>query len=208
MIVIVNYGLGNVSAFANVYKKQNIPFRIATEARDFKSANGIILPGVGAFDYAMERLEASQLLDPIEEMVINRGVPVLGICVGMQMLAPSSEEGHRSGLGWIDGVVRKFDASGLGPDTPLPHMGWNNVDPASGHALFDGLDNQARLYFLHSYVFECYNAENVISTTEYGGRFASAVGRDNIFGVQFHPEKSHHCGVRLLQNFAQMSMAA
>jgi glutamine amidotransferase len=206
MIAIVNYGLGNVCAFANAYKKLNIPFKIAAEAGDLKSVKGMILPGVGAFDYAMERLEASQLLEPVQELVVSRDVPVLGICVGMQMLASSSEEGHRPGLGWIDGVVQKFDTSDLRQGTPLPHMGWNNVDPSPGHSLFEGLDDQSRFYFLHSYVFQCRNADDVISTTDYGGRFASAVGRETIFGVQFHPEKSHHSGVQLLRNFAHMSL--
>lgn len=208
MIAIADYGLGNVSAFVNVYKRLNVPATTASEPSDFDAASGIILPGVGAFDYAMEKLGDSKITDEIQEKVINQNVPVLGICVGMQMLASSSEEGERPGLGWVDGVVRRLDESSLGPRTPLPHMGWNNVDPMSGHALFDGLDSSARFYFLHSYVFECHATENVISTTEYGNSFASAVGNDNIYGVQFHPEKSHHYGVRLLRNFADISMVA
>lgn len=122
------------------------------------------------------------------------------------MLAKSSEEGRRSGLGWIDGIVRKFDASRLKSGTPLPHMGWNDVDAESGHPLFSGLDDKSRFYFLHSYVFDCEDAADIVSKTNYGSPFVSAVGRGNILGVQFHPEKSHHNGVRLLQNFAQLSM--
>lgn len=208
MIAIVDYGLGNVSAFANVYKKLNIPYKVTTSTDDLKAVKGIILPGVGAFDHAMERLEASRLLEPVNEMVSDRGVPVLGICVGMQMLAKSSEEGRRPGLGWIDGVVRKFDAKSFESGTPLPHMGWNNISPSPDHHLFDGLNEESRFYFLHSYLFQCRDEKNVISTTTYGDKFASAVASDQIFGVQFHPEKSHHSGIRLLQNFAHIATAA
>ena len=208
MIAIADYGLGNVSAFANAYKRLNIPCCRASEASDLESASGIILPGVGAFDYAMGKFEDSRIADPIRHRVINHDTPVLGICVGMQMLASSSEEGHRQGLGWIDGVVRKFEQADLGSRTPLPHMGWNNVEPTAGHALFEGLDDHARFYFLHSYIFECSSPDSVVSTTEYRGRFASAVGDGNIYGVQFHPEKSHNSGLRLLRNFANLSMAA
>jgi len=208
MIAIINYGLGNISAFSNVYKLSNIPSRIASTPDDIEDASGIILPGVGAFDYAMEKLETSEMLDPLNEMVIRRKVPVLGICVGMQMLGVSSEEGQRPGLGWIDGVVRRFDTSNLQQDTLLPHMGWNNVNPTPGHKLFDGLESESRFYFLHSYYFQCECDGDVMSTTEYCGKFASAVNHENIFGVQFHPEKSHHGGVRLLQNFANLSTPA
>lgn len=204
MIAIVDYGLGNIKAFANVYKKLNIPVIIATKAVDFEKAEKVILPGVGAFDYAMDRLNKSGMRQTLDEIVLNRGIPVIGICVGMQMLAGSSEEGTLPGLGWINGAVKKFDLSTLTQSTHLPHMGWNDVKPLTKNILFRNLEQDALFYFLHSYYFSCNKSENVIALTDYGGEFASAVNSGNIFGVQFHPEKSHQWGIQLLRNFAEM----
>ena len=204
MIAIIDYGLGNIRAFANVYKNLNIPFQIVSKQDELKDATRIILPGVGAFDYAMERLEQSGMRDSLNELVLNRKIPVLGICVGMQMLAQSSEEGSLPGLGWIDGVVKKFDTSALAHGTLLPHMGWNNVQPVGDSGLFNGLDDRSIFYFLHSYYFQCHNDKDVIATTDYGGRFTCAAGFGNIYGVQFHPEKSHQWGIQLLKNFGEL----
>lgn len=204
MIVIVDYGLGNILAFANVYKRLNIPVSMAKNAQDLSGATKVILPGVGAFDHAMERLNQSGMRATLDELVQSRNVPVLGICVGMQMLAPSSEEGRLSGLGWIEGTVRKFDASTLTHPTHLPHMGWNDVKPVASSALFDSLESDARFYFLHSYYFECKSRDNVLAVCDYGSEFSCAVRSRNIYGVQFHPEKSHHFGTQLLKNFAGM----
>lgn len=204
MIAIVDYGLGNIKAFANVYKKLNIPFIIATKPDDLKNAKKVILPGVGAFDYAMDRLNKSGMRQTLDEIVMNQYVPVLGICVGMQMLAASSEEGILPGLGWINGKVLKFDQAIFTQSTHLPHMGWNDVKPATNNSLFKDLETEARFYFLHSYYFSCNNRENILAITDYGGEFASVVNSENIFGVQFHPEKSHQWGIQLLRNFAEM----
>lgn len=204
MIVIIDYGLGNIRAFANVYKNLNIPFKIASSTSDIKDATKIILPGVGAFDYAMERLQKSGMQDSLNELVLNHKIPVLGICVGMQMLALSSEEGMLPGLGWIDGVVKKFDISKLKQGTLLPHMGWNNVHPVGNNKLFQGMDFHSQFYFLHSYYFQCNDCNNSIATTDYDVMFTSAVGRNNIYGVQFHPEKSHQWGIQLLKNFGEL----
>ena len=204
MITIINYGLGNVQAFANLYKRLNIPAAVATSAPDFKGATKLILPGVGAFDHAMELLDASGMRATVDDLVLNQGMPVLGVCVGMQILAGSSEEGKLAGLGWIDGRVRRFDEKTLHQPARLPHMGWNDVVPKSGARLFGGLEQDSRFYFLHSYYFDCASNDNVLATSEYGIAFGCAVRSSNIYGVQFHPEKSHDYGVRLLKNFAEL----
>jgi glutamine amidotransferase len=204
MIAIVDYGLGNVAAFANIYKRLNLPAAAAKKAEDLQGASKIILPGVGAFDQAVDRLTKSGMREPLEEIVRAGRVPVLGVCVGMQMLAAGSAEGTASGLNWVPGNVKKFDVSKLEGSKALPHMGWNDVEPAAGCKLFEGLETGARFYFLHSYYFECADFADVLAETEYGIRFSSAVCRGNLYGVQFHPEKSHRFGVRLLQNFASL----
>jgi glutamine amidotransferase len=202
MITIVDYGLGNILAFANVYKRLNMPIAVAKNADDLKGASKVILPGVGAFDHAMERLDRSGMRETLDQIVLRDRVPVLGICVGMQILATSSEEGSLPGLGWIDGQVKKFDVSTLLHGTRLPHMGWNDVTPLTSNGLFAGLEGDARFYFLHSYYFHCARRENVLATADYGSKFSCAVNSGNIYGVQFHPEKSHHFGTQLLKNFA------
>jgi glutamine amidotransferase len=204
MITIVDYGLGNILAFANVYKHLNIPFKVAKNANDLKGASKIILPGVGAFDHAMERVDQSGMRETLDQLVLNEGAPVLGICVGMQILAQSSEEGSLPGLGWIDGQVKKFDASTLLHGTRLPHMGWNDVKPVTDSKLFAGFEGDTRFYFLHSYYFQCTRTEDVLAVADYGSEFSCAVNRATIYGVQFHPEKSHHFGTRLLKNFAEL----
>ena len=204
MIAIIDYGLGNVKAFANVYKKLNIPAIVVKQVRSLKDASKVILPGVGSFDYAMQRLEKSGMRQILDEMVLHRKAPLLGVCVGMQMLACSSEEGSLPGLGWIDGEVKRFDPSSLGHSLSVPHMGWNDVRPVKTNGLLLGLEVDARFYFLHSYYFRCHRSEDVSAVTDYGGPFASAINSGNIFGVQFHPEKSHQWGVRLLKDFASL----
>lgn len=204
MITIINYGLGNVRAFANLYKRLNIPAAVAARAQDLDGASKLILPGVGAFDHAMELLNGSGMREALDDMVLRKSVPVLGVCAGMQILAPGSEEGRLAGLGWIAGRVRRFDDKTLQPPPRLPHMGWNDVVPNSGSGLFNGLEHDARFYFLHSYYFDCASNDNVLATSEYGIAFGSAIRSNNIYGVQFHPEKSHDYGVRLLKNFAEL----
>lgn len=208
MISIVDYGLGNVQAFLNVYKRLNIEAAPVSSAGNLAAATKVILPGVGAFDHAMERLEESGMRETLDDLVLNKRVPALGVCVGMQILADSSDEGERRGLNWIPGRVRYLSALGAPEDLRLPHMGWNDVAPSSGNPLFKKLETDARFYFLHSYYFECRDGGDVAATSSYGADFSCAVrggvGRENIFGVQFHPEKSHHFGTQLLQNFAEL----
>ncbi len=204
MIGIIDYGVGNIWAFSNLYKKLNYPVKIAKKAEDLKHVNKLILPGVGAFDHAMERLEQSGMKERLNELVINQKLPVIGVCVGMQMLAHSSEEGRLPGLGWIDGVVKKFDAKKISYTTHLPHMGWNDIIPISQNDLLNGLESEAKFYFLHSYYFHCNHFSDTIAVTDYGIEFSCAINKNNIYGVQFHPEKSHNYGAKLLENFARL----
>lgn len=204
MISIVDYGLGNVQAFANIYKRLDIPVTMAKTAGDLAGASHIILPGVGAFDWAMTRLNDSGMRETLDNLVLNQKKPVLGICVGMQMMARSSDEGKAGGLGWFDASVKLFDDSLFQGRTHLPHMGWNDIEPVRTDGLFRELANGARFYFLHSYYFAPNDPADVLSTTVYGGRFSSAVQRGNVHGVQFHPEKSHAWGIQLLKNFAEL----
>lgn len=203
MITIVNYGLGNIHAFENIYKRLNIPLCIASTSEELRNAERIILPGVGSFDWAMSRLNKSGMRNLLDELVIEKGRPVLGICVGMQMMAKRSDEGVLDGLGWIDAEVRKFDHTRFKQKTHLPHMGWNDVTPIDkGNNLFKGLNSGAQFYFLHSYYFYPHIHDNVIAVTDYNIEFASGVCSNNVYGVQFHPEKSHQWGIHLLKNFA------
>ena len=204
MIGIVNYGLGNVQAFANIYKRLNIEAGIASSVKEVLSAERLILPGVGAFDWAMRRLDNSGLREALEEAVVHKCKPVLGVCVGMQMMANGSEEGILKGLGWIDADVKKFSVEVSKSGTQLPHMGWNDVEPRNGDGLFRGLEKYARFYFLHSYYFLPKSPENVLAVTEYNGSYTSSVRSGNVYGVQFHPEKSHGWGTQLLKNFAEL----
>lgn len=204
MITLIDYGVGNINAFVNVYKRVNVPIKVAREAADLKGAQKIILPGVGAFDYAMKRLNDSGMREVLDELVLEKDVPVIGICVGMQMMASSSDEGELKGLQWIDASVRKFDETKILQKTRLPHMGWNDVTSVKENKLFEGLEKDSIFYFLHSYYFECHQEKDIIGESDYGGTFTCAVQHKNRFGIQFHPEKSHHYGEILLHNFAKL----
>jgi glutamine amidotransferase len=204
MIGIVNYGMGNIKAFSNIYKQLDIPHKIITSKDHFKDVEKIILPGVGAFDHAIMCLGKSGLLETLNDLVLNKKKLVLGICVGMQMMAKSSEEGALSGLGWIEATVNKFNKEEFGGGGPLPHMGWNSVNNIVGHPLFEDIDTNSRFYFLHSYYFNPISKGCSIALAEYGAQFTCAIALDNILGVQFHPEKSHHNGMQLLKNFSNL----
>ncbi len=204
MIMIIDYGLGNIRAFVNLYARLNIHLSIARSADQLRLATKVILPGVGAFDNAMRKLNNSGMRDILDKLALNHQAPILGICLGMQMMANRSDEGQLQGLGWIEGDVKKFDQERLSEKTCLPHMGWNDVVPQNSDDLFRNLEIGARFYFLHSYYFVPYSQDSVLAVTDYGGLFASSVRCGNIFGVQFHPEKSHQWGIQLLKNFAEI----
>jgi len=203
MISIVDYGLGNILAFVNMGKRIGVDIAVAKTAADLASASRIILPGVGSFDHAMALLDLSGMRGTLEELAGEKGVPVLGVCVGMQLLAERSDEGRARGLGWIPGEVRALRSLLADRRLPLPHMGWNDVRPVNGWELCQGLEDSARFYFLHSFYYECASSAHVAATCNYGAEFACAVRRGNIQGVQFHPEKSHHFGASLIKNFAR-----
>ena len=204
MIGIVDYGVGNVLAFANMYKRLNISYRVITKAKDLEDVDQIILPGVGSFDYAMAKLNQSGLREDLDRFALSMKKPVLGICVGMQMLAQSSDEGELPGLGWIPGIVRQFSVEGAEAKIRLPHMGWNNFSVNRDTKLLRGLDMEAWFYYLHSYYFVCSESADELASCDYGIKFSCAVKRENIYGVQFHPEKSHDYGAKLLRNFAEI----
>ena len=204
MIAIIDYGSGNLAAIANIYKQLKVPHIITSDESDIRKAEKYVLPGVGAFDATMKYLQESGLVDLLNEQVLEGKKKVLGICVGMQILGDSSEEGEFSGLGWIHGRIRKIDVTNISSGPRLPHMGWNSVllsEPSP--TLFDGVDLERGYYFLHSYYFDAADDADVIATVEYGNVFPCAVMHENIYGVQFHPEKSHSNGVAIFRNFAE-----
>ena len=205
MIGIIDYGVGNIKSFENIYKGLNIPTKRVRKTSDLEGVAKLILPGVGSFDYAMERYNASGLVDVVNDLVTIQKVPILGICVGMQMLAFDSEEGVMPGLGLIEGNVAKLsNKSAVEHGLPLPHMGWNSVNIGCDIPILSGLKSGASFYFLHSYYFKPISKRNTAGLTTYTQEFASIVFDGNIVGVQFHPEKSHENGIMLLNNFAKL----
>lgn len=201
MIAIVDYEIGNLAAIANMFNRVGAKSLITADPAKIEIADKIVLPGNGAFDACMQGLRATGLIPLLSEKVLEKQVPLLGICVGAQMLGKGSEEGSEPGLGWLDMEVRRF------PDMPelrVPHMGWRNVTKANpDHPLVAGLSDEARFYFVHSYYLETANPEDLLLSAHYGIEFAAAVARGNISGVQFHPEKSHRFGKQLLMQFAR-----
>jgi glutamine amidotransferase len=203
MVTIIDYGSGNIQAISTIYRNLNIEHQVVNKAQNISiETSRIILPGVGSFDQTMSCLNNSGFRSKLEELVISNGIPILGICVGMQILAKTSEEGKLGGLGWIDGHVKKFQFAEKGI-LRVPHLGWNTIELKKKSSIFNGFDAKRGFYFIHSFYFECDNEDDILCKTNYGNDFASGVQKLNIYGTQFHPEKSHINGVNLLKNFAQ-----
>lgn len=199
MITVVDYGLGNLGSVLNMFRKIGAEARLSEKPEDIDRATALVLPGVGHFDEGMRGLRERKLVEPLGIAVRERKVPMLGICLGMQLFARGSEEGREPGLGWIDADVKKL-VFPEGDRRPIPHMGWNDV-VATEHTLFRGLERGARFYFVHSYHVVCEQAEDVAATCSYGIDVTAAVRHENLMGTQFHPEKSHRFGMKLLGNF-------
>lgn len=205
MIRIVDYGVGNIQAFMTMFKRLGLDAQRADTPQGLEDATRLVLPGVGHFDHAMRCLNDSGMRPALEELVLGNCVPVIGVCVGMQMLAAGSDEGTLPGLNWVPGRVRAFANNPHCAQLPMPHMGWNDLQPSPDSKLFArGFDGSPQFYFLHSYYFEAQDKTDVAATAHYGINFDAVVSRGHIHGVQCHPEKSHHWGAQLLKNFAEL----
>jgi glutamine amidotransferase len=205
MIHIVDYGVGNIQAFLNLFKRLGIDAQRACTPDELIDSTRLVLPGVGHFDHAMQRLNNSGMRPCLEKLVLGSKVPIIGICVGMQMLAKGSDEGVLPGLNWVPARVRSFASDTKSANLPLPHMGWNHLQSRAGAKLFAaGFDDVPQFYFLHSYYFDAQDKGDVAATAYYGIDFDAVVTRGHIHGIQCHPEKSHHWGEQLLKNFVEL----
>jgi imidazole glycerol-phosphate synthase subunit HisH len=205
MIVIIDYGMGNLGSILNMLKKIGALAKVSSDAQEIDQADKLILPGVGAFDTGMHRLAELNLIDLLNDKVLSRKTPTLGVCLGMQLLTKRSEEGVLPGLGWIDGETIHFRFDPKQANLKIPHMGWNTITIRRGGNLFEELNGESRFYFAHSYHVVCNQPEDILTTTNYGYECVSALQRENIMGAQFHPEKSHKFGMKLLKNFAELT---
>jgi glutamine amidotransferase len=203
MITIIDYGMGNLGSVQNMFKRIGVQTEISGDANVIAKATKILLPGVGAFDAAMQKITDSSLDEVLNQKALVEKVPVLGICLGMQLLTNGSEEGNLPGLGWVDAQTVKFKFE-VDTKLKIPHMGWNRIYPQKQSAILDNLPPEPRFYFVHSYHVQCNNPKDVLGTSSFGGDFHSMLHHENIYGAQFHPEKSHKFGMKLLKNFAEL----
>jgi len=200
MIVIIDIGMGNVGSIQSMFDYIRVESMLSKDPDVIRDATKLILPGVGAFDNAMRMLDLTGLIPVLNDVVLKKKVPILGICLGMQLLTKRSEEGVLPGLGWIDAETVLFPKNdGL----RVPHMGWNTVKIEKESKLFEG-EEENRFYFVHSYFVRCNDSRDILTTTHYGFDFSSSVSHENIYGVQFHPEKSHRFGMRMLKKFTEL----
>jgi glutamine amidotransferase len=203
MIVVIDYEMGNIGSIINMIKKAGGEAVLSSDLARIETAEKLILPGVGSFDTGMQNLDKLGLVDVLRRRVIREKVPILGICLGMQLLSEKSEEGVLPGLGFISGQTVKFKFDNVNANLRIPHMGWNSVNIKKESPLFYEMYENPIFYFVHSYHIVCNNAEDVLTTTNYGYEFTSSLQRVNILGTQFHPEKSHKYGLRLMKNFVE-----
>ncbi|MEJ7737949.1 MAG: imidazole glycerol phosphate synthase subunit HisH [Chitinophagaceae bacterium] len=203
MITIINYGVGNLTSIKNMLNRANVDSVITAEPEVISEADKLILPGVGSFDYGMEQLHKSGLVDTLNQKVVIDKTPILGICLGVQLFTEVSDEGKLPGLGWIKGQTVSFTRSPLTGNLKIPHMGWTDVFQYQQSKLFADMYEDPRFYFVHSYHLSIDNPVEVLVRARYGDEFAAGVERENIVGVQFHPEKSHKYGYKILENFAK-----
>jgi glutamine amidotransferase len=201
MLCIIDYGSGNIRAIANICERERIAYLITRDPTRFKDATHFLLPGVGAFDPTMETLCDSGILSCLETEVMTHKKPIMGICVGMHLLANDSDEGQREGLGWIPGRIKRIETSKLSKPPHLPHMGWNSIAGKPDDPLLKGIDQKKGFYFLHSYFFDAQVRGDVAANVSYGCELPCIVRKGHIIGAQFHPEKSHANGIRLIKNF-------
>lgn len=203
MIVVIDYGMGNLGTVAAKIKKMDSSVVITSNPEEISRADKLILPGVGSFKAGMENLKSRNLIPILDEKVLQDKTPVLGICLGMQLFTKKSEEGFVDGLGWIDAETVRFRFDGSQNGLKIPHMGWNTITLKNSHPVFTSLEDRSRFYFVHSYHARCEKPENIIAETGYGYSFPSVIARENIIGVQFHPERSHKFGMKILKNFLE-----
>jgi len=203
MITIIDYGMGNLGSIRNMLQRLGVRSIVTSDPDQVGEAEKIILPGVGSFDHAMQNLENLNLTGILNEKAQKLKTPVLGICLGMQLMTKDSREGSLPGLGWVDASTRKFDFSSFDPAFKIPHMGWNTLKIKRNITLLADLPLDPRFYFTHSYHVVCNSPLDAVATSNYGYDFVSALQHDNICAVQFHPEKSHQFGMQVLKNFAQ-----
>ena len=201
-IVIIDYGMGNIRSILNKINRAGYEAQVSYEYETIKNSNKIILPGVGHFANGMKKLRERNLIDILNEKVLDNKTPILGICLGMQLFTRFSEEGNSQGLGWLDAETIKFILTDI--KHKVPHMGWNSIEQKKESSLLKDIPDSRYYYFVHSYHVKCHNNDDVLTTSKYGYEFVSSVQKDNIFGTQFHPEKSHEWGEKLLNNFLNL----
>ncbi|MBO6769760.1 MULTISPECIES: imidazole glycerol phosphate synthase subunit HisH [unclassified Thalassospira] len=202
--VIVNTGVGNVRSVANMLKRAKVVATISDDPKVMESADAILLPGVGSYDAAIRRFKSAGIVDVLNEHALVKNTPILGICLGMQLLASGSEEGNEPGFGWIPGELKRIPKVGVeGVPVRVPHMGWNIIEQFENNVLYDNMGSEPRFYFDHSYCFIAERDDYYCGSVVHGVRFAAGIRKGNIFGVQFHPEKSHRFGLALFENFVR-----